>query len=105
MITEATQPQADPGDLPVMPGTTQTPNTPTFAMLRALGVISMVSGLLVAMAYELTAPIIAEGRRIATAVSYTHLDVYKRQAPESSSPAITGSPSAPPCVSCSNKPK
>ena len=66
MITEATQPQADPGDLPVMPGTTQTPNTPTFAMLRALGVISMLSGLLVAMAYEVTAPIIAEGRRIAT---------------------------------------
>ena len=66
MITEATQSQADPHDIPVMPGTSETPNTPTFAMLRALGVISMVSGLLVAMAYELTAPIIAEGRRIAT---------------------------------------
>lgn len=69
MISEATQPQIDPGDIavtPVIPNTTQTPKTPTFAMLRALGIISMVSGFLVAMAYELTAPIIAEGRHIAT---------------------------------------
>ena len=42
------------------------PATPTLAMLRALGIIAMVSGLLIALAYEWTAPIIAEGRRLAT---------------------------------------
>ena len=41
------------------PSGTPAPATPTRAMLPALGLISMVSGLLVAAAYEFTAPIIA----------------------------------------------
>jgi len=48
------------------PSAGKVPATPSFAMLRALGVIAMVSGLLIALAYEWTAPIIAEGRRLAT---------------------------------------
>ena len=50
------------GTLAVAPGG----STPASAMVKALGLISMVSGLLVAMAYELTAPIIAAGHRLAT---------------------------------------
>ena len=40
--------------------------TPTFAMLRTLGGIAMLSGLLVVLVYQLTLPIIAENQRIAT---------------------------------------
>lgn len=51
-------------------GASQTPAqiaaTPAAAMIKALGLISMISGLLVALAYEITAPIIAEGHRLAT---------------------------------------
>lgn len=41
------------------------PDTPSFAMLRTLAGISMLSGLLVVMVYEITKPIIAENKRIA----------------------------------------
>lgn len=40
--------------------------TPAFAMLRALGGISLISGLLVVLAYQATLPIIAENRRVRT---------------------------------------
>jgi len=40
--------------------------TPTFAMLRTLGGIAMLSGLLVVLVYQYTLPIIAENQRIAT---------------------------------------
>ena len=41
------------------------PDTPSFAMLRTLAGISMISGLLVVMVYQITKPIIAENKRIA----------------------------------------
>ena len=45
----------------------QQPRTPSaFAMLRTLGGIAMLSGLLVVLIYEYTLPIIAENQRIAT---------------------------------------
>jgi Na+-translocating ferredoxin:NAD+ oxidoreductase subunit G len=62
MTTETPQTQANPLAVPSAP----LEATPTFAMLRSLGLISMISGLLVALAYEVTAPIIAEGHRLAT---------------------------------------
>ncbi len=40
--------------------------TPTFAMLRTLGGISLISGLLVVLAYQLTLPIITENQRLRT---------------------------------------
>lgn len=40
--------------------------TPTFAMLRALGGIATISGLLVALSYQLTLPIITENQRVRT---------------------------------------
>ena len=40
--------------------------TPSWAMLRALGGIAAISGLLVVLAYQLTAPIIAENQRVRT---------------------------------------
>jgi len=43
-----------------------TDGTPTFAMLRTLGGIAMLSGLLVVLVYQYTLPIIAENQRIAT---------------------------------------
>ncbi|HSO80712.1 MAG TPA: FMN-binding protein [Chromatiaceae bacterium] len=52
-------------DLPVQTGN-PTPATPSQAMLTTLGLIAMISGLLVAAAYEFTAPIIAEKERLAT---------------------------------------
>ena len=44
---------------------TEQPQTPSFAMLRTLAGIAMLSGLLVVMVYEITKPIIAENKRIA----------------------------------------
>jgi electron transport complex protein RnfG len=41
------------------------PQTPGFRMVRTLGVIAMLSGLLVVLVYQWTAPIIAENQRIA----------------------------------------
>lgn len=41
------------------------PQTPAFAMLRTLGGIAMVAGLLVVLVFEWTKPIIAENKRIA----------------------------------------
>jgi electron transport complex protein RnfG len=40
--------------------------TPTFAMLRTLGGISLISGLLVVLAYQFTLPIITENQRLRT---------------------------------------
>lgn len=58
------------GTLPVQTSTpapaTPAPATPGLAMLMTLGLIAAISGLLVATAYEYTAPIIAEKERIAT---------------------------------------
>ncbi len=45
---------------------TPAPATPGLAMLATLGLIAAISGLLVATAYEYTAPIIAEKERLAT---------------------------------------
>ncbi len=51
MSTEAHRTQADPGDLnSIQANAPQVPATPTLAMLRTLGVIAMISGLLLAMA-------------------------------------------------------
>lgn len=44
----------------------QAGGTPAFAMLRTLGGIAMLSGLLVVLVYEYTLPIITENQRIAT---------------------------------------
>lgn len=41
------------------------PQTPSFAMLRTLGGIAMLSGLLVVLVYQYTQPIIEENKRIA----------------------------------------
>jgi len=41
------------------------PRTPSFAMLRTLGGIAMISGFLVVMVYQWTLPIIEENKRIA----------------------------------------
>ena len=41
------------------------PRTPGFRMIRALGAIAMLSGLLVVLVYQFTKPIIAENQRIA----------------------------------------
>lgn len=57
--------QGPMADLPVQTGN-PTPATPSQAMLTTLGLIAMISGLLVAAAYEFTAPIIAEKERLAT---------------------------------------
>jgi len=43
----------------------QAPVTPSFAMLRTLGTIATVAGLLVVLVYHYTLPIIAENQRIA----------------------------------------
>ena len=43
----------------------QQPDTPSFAMLRTLAGIAMMSGFLVVMVYQITKPIIAENKRIA----------------------------------------
>lgn len=40
--------------------------TPTWAMLRTLGGIAMISGLLVALVYQVTLPIIIENQRVLT---------------------------------------
>ncbi|NEV60989.1 FMN-binding protein [Thiorhodococcus minor] len=45
---------------------TQQPRTPAWAMLRTLGSIAMISGLLVALVYQFTLPIIAENQRVLT---------------------------------------
>lgn len=42
-----------------------TPPTPGFRMIRTLGAIAMVSGLLVVLVFQFTRPIIAENQRIA----------------------------------------
>ena len=44
----------------------QSQTTPVFAMLRTLGGIAMLSGLLVVLVYQFTLPIITENQRIAT---------------------------------------
>jgi len=44
----------------------QVPVTPSWAMLRTLGGIAAISGLLVVLAYQVTAPIIAENQRLRT---------------------------------------
>lgn len=44
----------------------QVPVTPSWAMLRTLGGIAAISGLLVVLVYQLTAPIIAENQRVRT---------------------------------------
>ncbi|MCW8902490.1 MAG: FMN-binding protein, partial [Sedimenticola sp.] len=41
------------------------PQTPSFAMLRTLGGIAMLSGLLVVLVFQYTQPIIEENKRIA----------------------------------------
>ena len=41
------------------------PQTPGFRMIRTLGAIAMLSGLLVVLVYQITKPIIAENQRIA----------------------------------------
>ena len=41
------------------------PRTPGFRMIRTLGAIAMLSGLLVVLVYQFTKPIIAENQRIA----------------------------------------
>jgi electron transport complex protein RnfG len=43
-----------------------TPRTPGFRMIRSLGGIAMLSGLVVVLVYQWTLPIIAENQRIAT---------------------------------------
>ena len=40
--------------------------TPAWAMLRTLGGIALLSGLLVALVYQFTLPIIAENQRVLT---------------------------------------
>jgi Na+-translocating ferredoxin:NAD+ oxidoreductase subunit G len=40
--------------------------TPAWAMLRTLGGIALISGLLVALVYQFTLPIIAENQRVLT---------------------------------------
>lgn len=45
---------------------TQQPRTPAWEMLRTLGGIAMISGLLVALVYQFTLPIIAENQRVLT---------------------------------------
>lgn len=44
----------------------ETGQTPTWPMLRALGGIATISGLLVVLVYQLTLPIIAENQRVRT---------------------------------------
>lgn len=44
----------------------QPPSTPVWGMLRTLGGIAMLSGLLVALVYQVTLPIIAENQRVLT---------------------------------------
>jgi Na+-translocating ferredoxin:NAD+ oxidoreductase subunit G len=46
--------------------TPQVPVTPSWIMLRTLGGIAAISGLLVVLVYQLTAPIIAENQRVRT---------------------------------------
>jgi len=57
------------------------PDTPSFAMLRTLAGIAMMSGLLVVMVYEVTKPIIAENKRIAIekAISVVLSDVNSKR--------------------------
>jgi len=57
------------------------PETPSFAMLRTLAGIAMMSGLLVVMVYEITKPIIAENKRIAIekAISVIISDVSSKK--------------------------
>jgi len=57
------------------------PDTPSFAMLRTLAGIAMMSGLLVVMVYEITKPIIAENKRIAIekAISVIISDVKSKK--------------------------
>lgn len=57
------------------------PDTPSFAMLRTLAGIAMMSGLLVVMVYEITKPIIAENKRIAIekAISVIIADVSSKK--------------------------
>ncbi len=57
------------------------PETPSFAMLRTLAGIAMMSGLLVVMVYEITKPIIAENKRIAIekAISVIISDVSSKR--------------------------
>jgi len=59
----------------------QQPVTPSFAMLRTLTGIAMLSGLLVVVVYEITKPIIAENKRIAIekAISVVVSDVSSKQ--------------------------
>lgn len=51
----------------------QTHATPALAMLRTLGGIAMLSGLLVVLVYQLTLPIIAENQRVATERAVFHV--------------------------------
>ncbi|OQX44283.1 MAG: FMN-binding protein, partial [Candidatus Sedimenticola endophacoides] len=41
------------------------PRTPSFAMLRTLGGVAMMAGLLVVLVFQVTKPIIEENKRIA----------------------------------------
>ncbi len=56
---------AEPDQGPMADLKVHAPATPSLAMLTTLGLIAMISGLLVATAYEITAPIIAEQERLA----------------------------------------
>ena len=49
------------------------PQTPSFAMLRTLGGIAMLSGLLVVLVFQFTKPIIEENKRIAIEKAVSHV--------------------------------
>ncbi|MCW8921848.1 MAG: FMN-binding protein [Sedimenticola sp.] len=49
------------------------PQTPSFAMLRTLGGVAMLSGLLVVLAFQFTKPIIEENKRIAIEKAVSHV--------------------------------
>ncbi len=49
------------------------PQTPSFAMIRTLGGIAMLSGFLVVMVFQWTQPIIAENKRIAIEKAIFHV--------------------------------
>ncbi|EXJ16639.1 FMN-binding protein [Imhoffiella purpurea] len=55
------------------PTETRVPSTPAWAMLRTLGGIALISGLLVALVYQFTLPIIAENQRVLTEKAVFHV--------------------------------
>ncbi|RTR38946.1 FMN-binding protein [Shewanella canadensis] len=57
------------------------PDTPSFAMIRTLAGIAMLSGFLVVLVYQITKPIIAENKRIAIekAISVVLSDVSSKR--------------------------